>query len=172
MTFCAYHKVQFVQPTTQTLCAYVEKLAQSFVSHKSLLNYIGAIRLLHKYMGKEAKNLESFEVGLMIRASALTMRQIPNVKLPVNTQMLLKLCGVCERQGLVGLVVKVAILLGFFGFFRASNLCPYKVKDFDRSRNFTRGDVKVAPPGLIVQLKWSKSLQTAMQPKAIPISAL
>ncbi len=167
--FCLKHKCRYVNPTVRTLCAYIEYLAQSFISFKSVSNYVSGVKLLHKYMDKSIPNMQSFEVSLMLRSCALTMRHVPNRRPPVTVQMLRKLCKMCEKLGNKGLVIRVALLLSFYGFLRASNVCPTSSRGFDATRNFTRQDVHVAPPGLQLRIKWTKTLQKASQPRIIPI---
>ncbi len=169
INFCQQHDVSYYNPTTQTLCAYTESLAQTFRSAKSVTNYLSAVRLLHKYAGKQAPNLDSFELGLMVRASKLTMRDIPNTRKPVSLSMLNDMCKLLMNRGPQADVMRLAIQLAFFGFLRSSNLAPSAHQHFDKTRHLTRGDVIVAEPGLRVKLKWSKTLQTALQPRIIPI---
>ncbi len=169
VTFCISHRVEYIKPTPQTICAYMEHLATHFTSHKSVSNYLSAIKLLHSYVGKKATALDSFEVVLMNRAIRLTMREIPFSRPPITVEMLMDMCHVCERYGKAGTVIKLALQLGFFGFLRGSNLCAPTIKGFDPTRHFRRKDVRVTPKGLVLSLKWSKTLQTAGQPLHIPV---
>ncbi len=172
MRFCFTHNVSHWEPSTGTLCAYLEFLIQTFKSSKSVRNYFSAIQLLHKFADRTATNCQAFQVTLMLRASTLTMRHIPHRRQPVTPAILHKLCLICKRQGLVGAVLRVAFTIAFLGFLRASNLCPYTDKGFDITRHLTRADVRVAAPGLVIHLKWSKTLQQAMQPRSIPIISI
>ncbi len=78
--FCTTHNVNYFEPSIETVCAYTEKLAQDFTSPKSVCNYLGAMKLMHKFAGREAKSMDSFEMALMVRAIKLTMRTIPNTR--------------------------------------------------------------------------------------------
>ncbi len=158
-----------MDPSPDTVCAYLEYLAQNFKSNKSLKNYFGAIRLIHKFAQVQPTALDTFQVALMLRATALTMREIPLRRPPVTTAILFDICKLCTTKGKVGLVIRLALLTAFYAFMRASNLCPYKATQFDPTRQFTRADVKIAPPGLVLRMKWSKTLQTANQPIEIPV---
>ncbi len=91
---------------------------------------------MHKLANKEAEQMDSFEVNLMIRAVKLTIRDIPHVKSPVDIVMLRNVCRLVR---------------------------------FDSTRHLTRGNVSIRDPGLIIALKWSKTLQTPLQPQCIPI---
>ena len=89
--FCFDFNVNYVDPDKDTLCAYIEYLAQRFTSHKSVTNYFSAVKLLHKYIGVSIKNYDCFEVGLMLRALPLTMRCAPKQKAPITVEMLSRL---------------------------------------------------------------------------------
>ncbi len=139
--FCKKYNLRHLDPSVQTVCLYIEQLAQNFTSRKSLGNYISAIRLMHKFADRQCQALDSFEVGLMLRAVSLTMRYIPNQKLPMTVQQLEILVNKCAVLGAIGQVTKMAFILGFMAYLRASNLCPENNSDIDPTRCLLRGDV-------------------------------
>ena len=83
----------------------------------------------------------------------LTMHHIPNQRLPITRALLARICSACDVMGAIGTVLKVALLFGYFGFLRQSNLAPRHRRHFDRKRHTCRGDVLLRPPGLIIILK-------------------
>ena len=170
ITFCTTHKLDYISPSSDTICMYIEHLAQTFQAWKSVKNYVAAISLLHKYVGATLHNLDSFPVKLMMRSLPLTMRHIPQPKAAMTIPVLVQLSDMCDRLGNRGLVIKMALLLGFFAFLRCSNMCPKST--FDRSRHLTRGDVTVCSPGLQVQIKWSKTHQAAGHANIVPLPRL
>ena len=163
------HGVNHINPTPDTLCAYTESLAQTFKSPKSVSNYISAVRLLHKRIGVTALSLDCFEVRLMLRALPLTMRHIPKQRLPITIEMLRKICVMCDEYQCVGVVLKFAFIISFFGFLRQSNVAPKSKQEFDTTRHSCRRDIVVAKPGLLVTLKWTKTIQSLGTPTVIPI---
>ncbi len=169
MKFCKSLHLQYVNPSVKTVCMYIQYLMDAFSSAKSVRAYVGAIELLHKYFNISAPNLKSFEVALMLRAATLTMRIIPVRRQPLELGLIKRMCTVCDSRGLLGQIIKLAILVAFLGFLRASNLCPSSQGAFDCTKHLTRQDVWIAPPGLNLKLKWSKTLQQAMQPRLIPL---
>lgn len=152
---------------------YIEFLARSFSSPRSVRNYLSGVRLLHNYLGRESPSLDNFNVDLMLRAVDITLPHVPNRRLPITEPMLIELCSLCDSQGVLGLVLKCAILLAFFGFLRQSNLAPKSTRDFDPTRHTCRADVLEHPPGLVIIMKWSKTLQLrASKPHLIPIPSI
>ena len=127
---------------------------------------------MHKQVGLICTATQSFSVGLMLRAIDRTMRHVPVPRLPVSVYILQQLCDLCATLGTWGVVLKAAMLLSFYGFFRQSNLAPLLPHQFDSTRHTTRGDVQLSPSGLRVALKWTKTLQPAMSPVHIPLPAI
>ena len=172
VSFCLYINVEYMNPSAETICMYIEYLAQNFVSTQSIANYVSGVRLLHKMAGIPAPNLDSFEVKLMMRACILTIRHRPLQRQPLSIDMLSELVQVVEHCGIYGLVFKVAVLFAFYGFLRQSNLAPKSPSNFDPSRHTCRQDIFVAKPGLVVLLKWSKTAQSAQTHELIPLPAI
>lgn len=172
ISFCLEFNLRDVNPTVDTVCLYVEHLAQRFRSPKSVSNYISGVRLLHKYLGVECPSLYSFELDLMLRALDITFMHLPNQRLPITTQILQQLCQLCDNIGPLGRVLRCAFLFGFFGLLRQSNLAPRRQGAFDPLRHTCRGDIVFHYPGLVIIQKWSKTNQRGGQPHLIPLPAI
>ena len=170
--FCLEYNLRDINPSVDTVCLYVEHLAQRLQSPKSVTNYISGVRLLHKYMGVECPSLQSFELDLMLRALGITMLHVPNQCLPITTTILQQICQVCSALGPLGRVLKCAFLFGFFGLLRQSNLAPKHESSFDPHRHTCRGDVIFHHPGLVIIQKWSKTQQRGGQPHLIPLPTI
>lgn len=172
VSFCLHFGLQDIKPTVPTICMYCEFLARSFSSPKTIRNYISGVRLMHKYVHASADSIHSFELELMLRALDVNLRHVPNQRLPISESLLSKLCTLCDTLDSFGSTMKCAILLSYFGFLRQCNLAPKSARFFDPSRHTCRGDVIVHPPGLILVLKWSKTLQKSSQYVNIPIPGI
>lgn len=171
LTFCLFFGFEIIDPSPQTICLYTQFLVRSFSSPQSITNYVAAISLLNKFMGTQATHISSFEVQLMLRAIKLTIRHIPNQRLPITPTILKKLCILCDTLGNIGLILKTVYLFAFYSFIRQSNLAPQSDKNFDPSRHTARGDIIFHNPGIIMIIKWSKTLQTG-QTALIPIPSI
>lgn len=135
-------------------------------------NYISGVRFLHKVVGVEAPALLCFNLALTLRASRLMLRRPPHRKLPFTLSTLQQLCHMCDILNPFGVVMKVAILFGFFGMLRQSNLAPRSQGTFDPSRHTCRGDVLFQTPGIVIIMKWAKTIQSFDQLPLIPIPAI
>ena len=141
-------------------------------SPKSVRNYLSAVKLYHNLLSVTPTHLNNFQFLLMLWALPLTMRQAPLQRLPMLPSLLSQICSVCDLLGSTGLVAKCGFLLAFFGFLRQSNLAPSCPSVFDVTLHTCRGDVFVQAAGLVITLKWTKTLQTAGQPAVIPVPSI
>ena len=100
------------------------------------------------------------------------MRHTPAQKQPLTLPLLSELCKLCDSLPATGCIYRMAFLLAFFGFLQQSNICPKSQHDFDVTRHTCRGNIKVSPPGLIVSMKWTKTLQVPGRPVLTHILAI
>ena len=159
VAFCAYFSLQDLDPSPTTVCAYIQFLTRSFASPKSINNYVAAISLLH-HMANRQPPTKTFAVTSMLRAVHLTKRHIPLQKLPIDSDLLNTICNMCDTQGDQGVILKAAFTLLYFTFVRQSNIAPRKSELFDPTCHLARGDIFFSPPGYIVLIKWTKTLQS------------
>ena len=61
--------------------------------------------------------------------------------------------------GEVGLALKVCLTFAFFAMLQQSNLAQQSAASFDLSRHTCRGDIFLAPPGLLILVCWTKTHQ-------------
>jgi hypothetical protein len=139
---------------------YMEHLTKTFVSPQSINNYVSGIRILHKVLNIEAKALDSYEILMMARAIDLTFHHSPIHRPPMTIDLLRKIVSICNRLGQTGTMLKCAFIFLFMGFLRQSNIAPHSFSQFDIQRHTARGDVFHHPPGLILFIKWTKTLQS------------
>ena len=116
LAFCSHYGLRDIDPEVTTMCMYCEFLTRTFHSPKTIHNYVSGVPLLHKYAHVHSPSLDSFELQLILRSLNITMRHIPNQRLPVSINMLNQLCTLSTWLGPLGIVLKCAILLSFFGF--------------------------------------------------------
>lgn len=169
LSFCVHYNLPYVDPSPHTVCLYTEFLARSFSSPRAIRNYVSGIRLFHKLMSKDCAAVNSFEVSLILRALDLTMQHTPKQRLPIDSGILSAICSACNSLGALGVVCKVAFLFGYFGFLRQSNLAPKRAAEFQPKRHTCRGDILLHPPGIVIILKWSKTIQRGQAVPLIPL---
>ena len=172
VNFCDNYGLEAINPTVDTICLYAAYLTHRFKSAQSVNNYLSGVRFMHNCLNEYPKALDSFELKLMTRACKLILRRPPNRRLPFTVKDLVSLTSLCDYMGHLGLIMKVAILFGYFAMLRQSNLAPQAVNQFDFTRHTCRGDVILHSPGLVIIAKWSKTNQSFEQLPLIPVPAV
>ena len=124
LTFCLTHGLDYVDPSEDTLCLYVEYLAQRFTNPKSVTNYLSAIQLFHNLSGVAASNIHGFQYRTMLRALPLTMRHTPLQRLPIDPRLLVAICPVCDNLSAIGIVLKLAFPWPSLALFARATSLP------------------------------------------------
>ena len=65
-----------------------------------------------------------------------------------------------------------AILIGFYTFFRKSNLIAKSVQGYNSSKRLSRSDFFIHPWGLVICVRWSKTIQFKQCRLLIPVVCL
>jgi integrase len=167
--FCSTYNVSTLQPSQQDICLYLEFLARRFKSPQSVKNYLSAVTLYHKQKDISCEALSTFKVQCMIRSLDRTMHHVPNQKEPISLTMLHQLSQLTLHYGVWGEVLRCAFLFMFFAFLRQSNIAPRSRADYDPTRHTRRSDVTFTPSGLILDIKWTKTIQKRGHPVRIPL---
>lgn len=63
-------------------------------------------------------------------------------------------------------------LVAFFGMFRKSHLLPLSASKFDPSKQLTKADFKVYSWGILITIRWSKTIQFREREVDIPIPCI
>jgi hypothetical protein len=167
--FCRHYSFDPISPSEEIICKYIAFLTHRFSSARSVRNYLSGVRFMHKTLALPPPPTDSFPVMTMLRAADLMLRTPPKRMLPITAMLLHRLCQATRRSGRMGLILRVAITFAYFGMLRQSNLAPAHGGDWDITRHTSRGDVTIAPPGLVLNIKWTKSAQTINNTPLVPI---
>jgi integrase len=70
------------------------------------------------------------------------------------------------------LFYRLAVLIGYMGMLRISNVTQVSLKQFDNTRHLARGDLKTSSNGIEIVLKWTKTLQSYGQGAIVVLPAI
>ena len=96
------------------------------------------------------------------------MRHVPDPSLPVTPDILRTVLAQLDTSQ-PSRALTLALLLMFIGFLRQSLVAPQTVPAFDHTRHLTVADVLDTPPGLLIAIKWTKSIQSSADATSILI---
>ena len=167
LLFCAYFKLKPFPACLHDICCYAQFLSRSFKSVRSISNYISGVKLFHILSGFEFPHIGKLELKLVIRGIAKLNPYTPRQVLPISHEILVqirKLMDISRPFDAAG-----AFVVAFFLFARKSNLVPVSWGRFNPEKDLCRGDLLVAEDGILVIIKWSKTIQAAERRLVVPV---
>ena len=156
--FCALMRYPPVPVSHLTICRYAAFLAKR-LSVASIKKYINIIRILHLEAGLPNPLKETWFLDTVIRGIGRHKGLGTRRKLPINPHILLKIRSLLDLSSSVDAVFWAACLLAFFGFLRKSNLFPPSAAKFDPSKHLLRDDFTLFNWGIMLTIRWSKTIQ-------------
>ena len=131
-------------------------LTHWFQSSRSICNYASIV------LGPSTKRLaaiDSFPVSSLLRDADISMRTPLLQRLPILPPLLHRLSILTTSLGPLGPAMQVCLTYVFFVMLWQSNMAPLSASAFDSSRHTCKGDIFVAPLGLLVSVRWTKPHQ-------------
>ncbi|XP_078660129.1 uncharacterized protein LOC144904857 [Branchiostoma floridae x Branchiostoma belcheri] len=170
--FCAFFKKPPFPATPHLLSCYAQFLSKSLKSPATVSHYLSSVKLLHQYNGHYDLDLHHPEVQLTLTGIKKTLCHRPKEPHPVTIPFLLRTHTLLDLSRPRNATLWAAILLGFFGFLRKSNLVPPTAKSFDPNKHLCRQDILAAPEALVLRASWSKTIQANERELVVPVLAI
>ena len=170
--FAMVYEVDLQAPTLDDFGAFAELLLISGRSPATVKNYLSAVKLLFQEwkVPSVVRDLSSPVWSLTLRAIAYSAGPQPDHRSAVTKEDLIKLVAICDMDPSL-VLFRVALGFGFLGYLKISNLAPPTAQSFDPARH-SWVDVRPSKQGLLIDLKWTKTLQTQRGVTAILLAAL
>ena len=159
-------------PVSQTtLGRYAAFLARR-LSPNSIKKYLNIIRILHLELGFPDPLKENWLLNTVLKGvSRLKGLQVRR-KLPISPAILLGIRLRLDFTSLHDSVFWAICLVAFFAFFRKSNLLPPSAHKFDPKKHLCRGDLSLFTGGVLISIRWSKTIQFAERLLQVPLPLL
>ena len=151
------------------LAAFAEWLLQAGLNPSTVKNYLSAVKGMYLLWDNKRviEIFESFAWSLTLRALPHAVRPILGTRTSITPEHLLLLVRACGERSFWPL--RVALVFGFLGYLRVSNLAPNTLSDFDDTRHTTWNDVTDGEGGIMLTLKWTKTRQAITEGAPIPL---
>ena len=114
----------------------------------------------------------SVELKLTLKGLKRVKQHMVRRAAPLSPQLLSWVHDMLDLSKPVDAVLWARVLLAFFTLSRKSNLVVTGNKKFDRSKQLCRSDVLVCENGLLVQFRWSKTIQYGGRVLLIPVLSI
>ena len=166
--FCQFTGYPPVPATTSAICQYAAFLARSLKT-PSIRQYVGVIGLLHKEFGLPNPLLENWALSSLMKGIKRIKGDKVSQKLPITPELLIGVHSKLNTWHSFDASFWAICLTAFYGLFRKSHLLSTSHKSFDPSRQFTKQDFVFFPWGMLLSVRWSKTIQFREREVQIPI---
>ena len=160
-----------LRPTHYMICAFIEYLAIYIPAPATIRNKISHVREYIRMAEKPTDQAVHFRVNRALEALDRDKSYVPNKKLPVPTDLIRSVIRSIPPTP-VGMGVRAAVLIMYYGALRQSEVAPPSVKKFDALRHPTRNDVKMTPSQITMKVKWAKNMQKSTQSRTVVMQAV
>ena len=171
LMFCAYFCLEPVPVTNNVLILFAQFLSRTFVSTASIKNYLNGVKVVNLGLGFCFPKPD-FSLTLLLRGLARLHPHEERRAIPLTPALLLQFFEVLDMSRSLDRAVWACFLICFFMFSRKSNMVPPSVDTFDLKKHLARGDIFTDSTGLLVLLKWSKTIQKGERHVLVPLVAL
>ncbi len=156
--FCLFFKFNIFPTSAKTLCLFAQFLSRTFRSISAIKNYISGVRLMHILHNKPCPSFSDIDLRLALRGLARFVARVPRQALPITPELLCRIYDNLDLNSTCDVVMWALCTLAFFTLARKSNLVASS-RNRDKSKILTRGDVCFRSFGMLVQFRWTKTIQ-------------
>ena len=146
---------------SHNLVCYVVFLTQTLAA-SSIACYLNVMHILHLQCGfpnSLQDPLFKFQKELLMRGIKRLLSSMVWQKLPITTDILHKLHRQLDLINMLDATFWATCVIAFFSFFRKSNLLIASTNSCDPLKHLCMCDICVYNWGLMVVVRWSKTIQ-------------
>ena len=125
----------------------------------SVRQYLNTVRLMHLEAGLKNPLEKNWYVDSILKGVRRIKGDASVQKLPITFDILQKIFLTLNLRDSFDRTFWAACLVGFFSFFRKSNLLVESHALFDPNRNLCSDDLKFNLDGAVLSVRWSKVIQ-------------
>ena len=161
-------RYQAVPASSETILRYASFLGQ-FLKYNSVRQYLNIIRVMHREFDLKNPLSDNHNLSMLLRGMRRQLGDTVQSKHPMTPQLLkVMLCNLDMRTALDSNVWAVALLL-FFGLLRKASVLPSSNGQKELSRVLQRGDIVFYPWGMLVTIRFTKTIQFHERVLQVPI---
>ena len=164
LAFLAFIGFLPAKVNVDVILAFLECLNFNSISVAQMSNHLAAIKSFSVKLNLPVNIFEHSKISMYLKAIQKTTPVKIKLNNIVDIPFLTALVKKCDST-YMGQIFKVAYLISFFGFLRLSNLAPHSMAAFSFLKHLAKGDVIFSNSGVILLIKWSKTLQIQNQAK-------
>ena len=169
--FCELMKVPLVPASSTLLCMYAAYLAR-FLLPRSVCLYLNFVGLLHKEFGFINPLSDNWALSTVLTGIKRVLGTPPKPRLPISIDLLRGIRSRLNLNSSRHASFWAICLVSFFGLFRKSHLLPVSAHTFNPKQLFTRADFSLFSSYILINVRWSKTIQLGQRIITIPLVAI
>ena len=168
LQFCSAMDIEPVPISLANLGRYIAFLA-SRLCFSSVRQYLNAVRLIHLEAGLPNPLMNNWYFTSIMKGLKRHKGDSTKQKLPISVNILWGILSVLDFNQPFDISFWAACLVGFFTFFRKSNLLIPAPGKFDLDKHLCRSDVVLHSSGAVIGVRWSKTIQFKQRVLHVPL---
>ena len=164
LRFCSEYDLVPLPATLDTVLLYIVYLADRF-KYVSIINYLSALWVLHKINGIPHVDPSSFEIKMTLKGVRRTIGDVSIQARPISLGELRRIFSSLDLECSEDVAYWVALLLGFRGLLRKSNIV-------EEGLALLVSDVNVNDWGLLAVVRRSKTICFHEREMLIPFTII
>ena len=169
LRFCTFLNIPSIPASSYNICLYAAFLARSLKS-ASVRQYVRIIGLLHKEFNLQNPLTDNWMAESLFRGIKRVKGASVNQKLPITIDILFRIWKTLNFRSSLDSSFWAICLTAFFGMFRKSHLLTCNMSSFSPDKQFTKSDFLFHSWGVVIKVRWSKTIQFRDRVVSIPLS--
>ncbi len=121
---------------------------------------------------KSVQAFDSFQLSITLKGIARSMKHVPRQAVPLTLSLLTEFLEHLDLNKPKDATFWAFILIGFYCMLSKSNLVPDNIDAIDSRKQLCRVNIKINSHCLLVEIKWSKTIQFSQKSLLIPLLAM
>ena len=168
LQFCNGLGIKPVPISAANMGRYIAFLS-SWLCFSSVRQYLNAVRIMHLKAGLPNPMNDNWYISSILKGLRRHKGDSTRQKLPITPDILFGILSVLDLNLPFDVTFWAACVVGFFSFFRKSNLLVPALDKFDPSKHLCRSDVQLGSTGAVIAVRWSKTIQFKQKVLYIPL---
>ena len=157
--FCDKYKFAPIPVSPLQMARYVAYLSTKLAA-SSIPKYLNIIRIMHLEIGlPDPGVLHMHQVSEVLKGVEKEKGLATKRMKPISPNILLAIRSKLYLSALSDAALWAAMLLGFCGLLRRSNLFPPSISGFQPDKHLSWSQVTISPSQVVIALPWSKTNQ-------------
>ena len=168
LKFCQHMGYPPIPAQPAHICQYAAFLARTLKA-SSIQNYLNIISILHKEFNLPNPLANNWALHSLLTGIKRVKGTSPSQKLPITLDILSRIYDKLNLRSSFDASFWAVCLVSFYGMLRKSHLLASSASAFDPAQQLLRSDFQLFPWGVLITIRWSKTIQFRERVVQLPL---